>query len=797
MHLSLRTKILGPVVILIMLIVSVSGVLSYQESAEALEDALVGNMRGEAGALMRAVDSMTGNVVANAERIAQGKELGDFFRRDVYDKELVRQFCEVLQDMLKGYSDFDRISVVDEKGTTVASTATGSIGQNIGDRQYFKTALGGKTNLSQPLLSRATGKGAINAATPLRLDGKIVGIVYCSIPLARFYENSVRPIRVGQNGYAFLVAQNGQIVVHKNPDYLFKDLPTTPYYKEMIAGKEDSGVNEYIGLNGELVYNYFWKNKMLGLVAVIQAESGDVFSSLARIRYTALIVCAVSALVGAVLLFFLLRPVLNTLNASIEFAGRVAAGDLSGTLSSTRKDELGNLAGALCSIPEKLRGVLATADVLAGKIRSGRFRERLDVSNLQGSYAALAASINTVAQSYTDVLDIVPPFMTCDKGRTILFMNESARAVVAQDHSGTKCSGHFNSPECDTANCRGVECMHRQGKVEQETFISPMGGRLDVSAAALPIKDEKGTCVGFYEFFSDVSRIKEIQRAVTKAAEEAAEIADRVASASAELSGNVEEVLRGAKMEQERMGATASAVAKMNSAVFEVAHNASDASGQCEATRDKAETGAQQVDCVIKAISSVNSVAASLQENMHDLGHRAESIGGVMNVISDIADQTNLLALNAAIEAARAGEAGRGFAVVADEVRKLAEKTMTATQEVGHNISGIQHSAKINVVEVEKAVVSIAEATELASGSGRALSEIVQLAAANSAVVASIASAAEEQRATSEEINQSVEEVSGIVNETAAGMDHAAASVQNLAGMAHRLNQVVKNLTAN
>jgi methyl-accepting chemotaxis protein len=127
-------------------------------------------------------------------------------------------------------------------------------------------------------------------------------------------------------------------------------------------------------------------------------------------------------------------------------------------------------------------------------------------------------------------------------------------------------------------------------------------------------------------------------------------------------------------------------------------------------------------------------------------------------------------------------------------VRKLAEKTMTATQEVGRNISGIQNSAKINIEEVEKAAASIAEATGLASSSGQALSEIVQLAATNSAVVMSIATAAEEQSATSEEINQSVEEVNRIVNETAVGMEQAAASVQELTDMAHSLNQVVGSL---
>ena len=197
---------------------------------------------------------------------------------------------------------------------------------------------------------------------------------------------------------------------------------------------------------------------------------------------------------------------------------------------------------------------------------------------------------------------------------------------------------------------------------------------------------------------------------------------------------------------------------------------------------------------MVRSINGVNAVALGLQDNMKELGQQAESIGGVMNVISDIADQTNLLALNAAIEAARAGEAGRGFAVVADEVRKLAEKTMDATKEVGGNIQAIQHSARTNIDEVTNAVQNIGEATELANASGQALREIVELASSNSSVVASIATAAEEQSATSEEINNALGDVTRIVAETADGMVQASSAVQDLAQTAQQLKSVMERL---
>ena len=179
-----------------------------------------------------------------------------------------------------------------------------------------------------------------------------------------------------------------------------------------------------------------------------------------------------------------------------------------------------------------------------------------------------------------------------------------------------------------------------------------------------------------------------------------------------------------------------------------------------------------------------------LHVNMQELGTRAESIDNVLNVISDIADQTNLLALNAAIEAARAGEAGRGFAVVADEVRKLAEKTMAATKEVSDSIHANQDSARINTTKVNHAVSSVAEANKLANSSGEALKEIVALAATSSSIVGSIAAAAEKQRATSEEIGHAIDEVSRVVGETSDGMTQASASVQELAHIAQNLRKV-------
>ena len=234
------------------------------------------------------------------------------------------------------------------------------------------------------------------------------------------------------------------------------------------------------------------------------------------------------------------------------------------------------------------------------------------------------------------------------------------------------------------------------------------------------------------------------------------EVGSVVSSASTQLSAQIEQSDRGAGEAAQRLSEAATAMNEMNATVQEVARNASAASAASADTKDKATAGAQVVERSLRRIESVHQVSLELKDDMTQLNEHAQDITRIMGVISDIADQTNLLALNAAIEAARAGEAGRGFAVVADEVRKLAEKTMASTQDVGNAIKAIQESTAKSTASVDNAVAQIEEATGLANESGRALEEIVTTAETTADQVNAIATASEEQSAASEEINHSI-----------------------------------------
>ncbi len=281
-----------------------------------------------------------------------------------------------------------------------------------------------------------------------------------------------------------------------------------------------------------------------------------------------------------------------------------------------------------------------------------------------------------------------------------------------------------------------------------------------------------------------------------QAADRLSSVVHVVSSASEQLSAQIEQSSQGADHQSRRLAETATAMEQMNATVLEVAKNASQATETSENAKNKAQEGATIVGKVVSGINQVQSQSLELKSDMTTLGKQAEGIGHVMNVISDIADQTNLLALNAAIEAARAGEAGRGFAVVADEVRKLAEKTMSATKEVGEAIQQIQTGTRKNIDNVDRTVKNIEEATGLATASGEALTEIVRFVERSTDQVSSIAAASEEQSAASEEINRSVEEVNRIAAETMEALRQSAQAVNDLAQQAQELGAMIQEMQA-
>lgn len=271
-------------------------------------------------------------------------------------------------------------------------------------------------------------------------------------------------------------------------------------------------------------------------------------------------------------------------------------------------------------------------------------------------------------------------------------------------------------------------------------------------------------------------------------------IVHSVGTAAQSIYDQAQSAVENVDVQCQRTTETATAMEEMNASVIEVASNASLAAENVETARAEAEAGGQVVHKVMDSIAQVQHVAKKLHVQLNELGTKAQDIGRIMEMISDVADQTNLLALNAAIEAARAGEAGRGFAVVADEVRKLAEKTMAATGEVGTVVTAIQRSADSSVEEMRHVAALVDTTTTLSAEAGMALERIVEMVQHSADQVRSIATASEEQSAVSEEITHSTAEVNRLANGMVVIMEKAGSTVKGLTVQTKDLETIITRL---
>ncbi|MDO9308883.1 MAG: methyl-accepting chemotaxis protein, partial [Deltaproteobacteria bacterium] len=257
------------------------------------------------------------------------------------------------------------------------------------------------------------------------------------------------------------------------------------------------------------------------------------------------------------------------------------------------------------------------------------------------------------------------------------------------------------------------------------------------------------------------------------------------------LRANAEQIASGS----DHMAAEAVTVATASEEMAATSNNiASNCSLAVESANQACNAATSGAAIIQKTVEGMARIAAKVQDSartVETLGVKSEQIGAIIGTIEDIADQTNLLALNAAIEAARAGEQGRGFAVVADEVRALAERTTRATREIGDMIKSIQGETRNAVSAMEEGVSEVEKGTSDAARSGHALSEILEQVNEVTGQINQIATAAEEQTATTNEISGNMQRITGVVQQTASSSQITADAAARLSGLAQELQQIV------
>ncbi len=674
MRLGLQSKLLLPTILSIVASMALAGLFSYRKASNELWNELISSSQHIADTVCKGLNIYTEDIKNVLVMQSRSEPVTGYVVAPAKDGAAQQKALAALKELQAFDSSIDAAFILDDKGGVLLSTDPGVAG-SYADRSYFQQAIKGETNYSEPLLSRSTGKPVFLAAAPVAVGGRPAGVLVVRVNLAKFSEDMVAPVKVGQNGYAYIVDKAGVVFSHPNAERILKfKVAEFDWGRKLLSMAR--GVVEY-KMDGLAKAAVFARDKGTGWTVAVTVNADDIARSSQAVRDATLLFGGAGTLVVCILIVWITRKIVADLARCVSFAGAVAEGELGRTLSLARRDELGALSDSLDAMVVKLKAMIETA--------TAKTRE---------------------AEEQTEI---------------------ARQATVQADEARTR-----------------AEQAKREGMLAA-------AGRLEGVVSV-------------------------------------------VSSASEELSSQVEESNNGAQEQARRTAETATAMEEMNATVLEVARNAGRAAETVHDAKRKAEQGAGVVDEAVTSIGLVRDKATELSRDMQALGRQAGDISQIMTTINDIADQTNLLALNAAIEAARAGEAGRGFAVVADEVRKLAEKTMAATREVGAAITGIQQGTQKNVDNFEAAAKLIGQATEQAGVSGAALKEIVALVEDATDQVRSIATAAEEQSAASEEINRSVDDINRISTEVSQAMSHSARAVAELAEQTQELRSLIASL---
>ncbi len=679
----------------------------------------------------------------------------------------------LFKSLLGASKDYWAAFIFDTNGIVVSGfNANGKnmAGADRSSREYVQKVLSGKDYyVSNNVLKSKSGGGILIFAIAHSIrdaSGRVIGGVGVFPKWERYTSSFIDPFRIGKDGYGFMLDRKGRIIAHAvNKDLYLKDLSEYDFVKTALNEKNGGTAYDW---NGRAKYMEFKTFPQTGWTMVVSAYEDDLTSAALHQRNVLIVAGVVVVVLLSLIMVVLLRIlVIKPISHILEFSGEIAGGNLKAELEGTYKYEFEDLAGKISLMVDELK-------------------EKLGFS--EGVLNGLTVPCGIVAPD----------------GK-MLWVNKLLCQLIESEYSPEKAvglgAGEFLERDTTKETMAQIAIRERAKKEGEIEYITATGNEKNIQISATPFYDMDKNLLGSVTVWIDMTDIRQQalkiaaqNENITRAALEAEKISQNLSSAAEELSAQIEQSSRGAEEQRDRVAETSTAMEEMNVTVLEVARNAGTAAEDADSAKAKAQNGESIVRRVIEAVDGVKSQADGLKVSMESLGVEATEIGNVLKVINDIADQTNLLALNAAIEAARAGEAGRGFAVVADEVRKLAESTMAATSEVGNVISKIQNMTKDNIKATEDAAQSAHRSSELANESGQTLEEIVSLVENAADQVRGIATAAEQQSATSEEINRATEDVSRISMETSQVLEEAAKAIQEVASMASKLNSVIEDI---
>jgi methyl-accepting chemotaxis protein len=471
-----------------------------------------------------------------------------------------------------------------------------------------------------------------------------------------------------------------------------------------------------------------------------------------------------------------LDAVIGPLNVASEYIDKIAKGVTPDKITAEYKGDFNTIKNNLNGLIDTIHTWVEETGNIMTAAKEGKLDKRADIERCQGVY-------RKIFRGFNEALDAL-----------VVPLNES-QGVLAREANYDLTTHVMGEYQGDLAKLRDAINSSLDNRINVVLKLKQVSRDLAESSTQLTQASEQAG--------QATQQIASSSQQVATGASEQATALQETLKAMDQLSKAIDQIAKGAQEQAQMMEKNAQIVSQVSTAITQVTNSSQQAAAGARKASESAQNGAKMAHETVNGMENIKKTMEAASGKVNFLGERSKEIGKIVKAIDDIANQTNLLALNAAVEAARAGEQGRGFAVVADEVRKLAERSSVATKEIADLIGGIQSGVAETVTAMEKGTREVDGGYELASKAGQSLEDILTRAKDVGMQVEHISAAAQQLTAMSTEMVKLSDNISAIVEENTAATEEMAASakevtksVESVAGVAEENSAATEQVSA-